>query len=86
MFNERIISAYDALCVKLYGKKIPTMDEMMNTEVKRNVYKQAMLDVESEYVLSEGDPDFFMWVLLLLSCSPKIVEGSEPDGQSTSET
>ena len=82
--NDRVADAFFDFCMQLYGR-VPEPYEYASITVARSDYKKAMQDVEEKHGITEGDSDFFMWLLLLLARTPKIMddEGDKGNGQSS---
>lgn len=76
--GDRLTKAYNDLMTRLFGE-VP--DEPRLQSVDREVYAAAMRDVQDEYGLELGDPDFLEWLLILVGRSPALTtsEGEEED-------
>jgi hypothetical protein len=82
--EQRLVEAYNDLMTRLFDH-VPS--EPSKLEVNREMYKQAMIAVQEEHNLTEGDPEFSSWVLLLLFRSPKFTnaKGDDHNGRDTTE-
>ena len=71
-----VYHAQDALLKKLFDF-VP--DRPGDYSIDRNVYIKAMLEVQKDFELEEGNPILILFILEQLSRSPKIVDspGSE---------
>ena len=74
--RQHVYDAEDALLKKLFGF-VP--DWPSDYSINRNVYIKAMLEVQKDFKLEEGNPILILFILEQLSRLPKILDspGSE---------
>jgi hypothetical protein len=72
--DDRIGRAYSELMTKLFGS-VPINPHVCSVE--RDVYETAMKEVQEQYGLTQGDPDFLEWVLTAVGRSPVLTDKGE---------
>jgi hypothetical protein len=72
--DDRIGRAYIELMTKLFGSVPANPHER---SVERDTYDTAMKDVQEQYGLEQGDPDFLEWVLTVVGRSPVLTQRGE---------
>ena len=77
--RRHVYHAQDALLKKLFGF-VP--DRPGDYSIARNVYIKAMLEVQKDFELEEGNPILILFILEQLSRSPKIVDSLGPENNS----
>jgi hypothetical protein len=77
--RDRITEAFNDFMQRLFGE-VPADPRRLS--VDRTRYTETMLEVQKEYGLQQGDPDFLEWVLTLVGRSPVITEGREDYARS----
>lgn len=72
MEEDRVTIAYNTFMTRLFGE-VPT--DVSARTVERSVYDKHMKDVQTEFGIEQGDPDFMYWVLTLVGRSPRFKKG-----------
>lgn len=75
--------AYNDFMTRLFGH-VPK--EPGKLEVPRERYTEIMHEVQKEYGLTQGHPDFLEFMLTMVGRSPKIIEGAGEDGTDATNT
>lgn len=74
--ESRVTRAYNELMTELFGK-VPKDPSQL--EVDYDTYKEKMKEVQERHGLKEGEKDFVLWILTIISRTPKLIE-KEGDG------
>lgn len=85
MEEDRVTRAYNAFMMRLFGH-VPLTPGIHSTD--RETYTKTMQEIQEEYGLKQGEPDFLEWILTMLGRSPQIYEneGAGKDGTEGTET
>jgi hypothetical protein len=82
MHRVDINQAYHDFMVLLFGE-VPK--DVAQEQVTRARYTELMKQVQDDYGLRQGHPDFPAWVFTLVGRSPMIIEDEEGAGEHEPE-
>lgn len=82
--NVNISEAHEELMYRLFGSDITEVDPT-TLSVSRKKYDKKLKEVQKEYGLKQGHPQFMEWVFTCVGRSPIIVEDEDAEGAGTHE-